>query len=121
VSLGLQYLPLTATQKSRLDSHGERIWTEKEKKIIHENVVIYDKLRIILKRRCAGCQYVISSLETCMRLPFIGDVCDVCYHMHEALQNHGLKDFYYFRTLHNEWIKSQDPDEQRRRRDKMGL
>ena len=121
MSLGLQYLPLTATQKSRLDSHGERIWTEKEKKIIHENVVIYDKLRIILKRRCAGCQYVISSLETCMRLPFIGDVCDACYHMHEALQNHGLKDFYYFRNLHNEWVKSQDPDEQRRRRDKMGL
>ena len=117
----ISFLPLTPTQKSRLNPEGERVWTEKEIQTMQSNLATYDKLREILRRRCAGCDYVLSSIQECLRLPFIGDVCDTCFHMHEALQHSGLKKFYYFRDLHQEWLKSQDSEEQKRRRDKLGL
>lgn len=94
--------------------------------IIKTNVAFYDKIRTILTRRCKApdCGYVISALEESFTVPGVGSVCGVCYYMHEALLAGpqyglpGLKNPYYFRTLHEQWVREKsDP----KRWDRLGL
>jgi hypothetical protein len=95
--------------------------------VIKRNVAYYDKMRRILIRRCRApnCGYVISEkIEESFAVPGVGSVCGVCYHMYEALTGTriydlpGLKNPYYFRNLHEQWVmEKSDP----KRRDRLGL
>jgi rubredoxin len=94
--------------------------------VIKANVAFYDKMRRILTRRCKApdCGYVISAADESFALPGIGSVCGVCYFMYEALMGipsyglPGLKNPYYFRSLHEQWVmEKSDP----KRRDRLGL
>src|ERR1700676_2963525 len=94
--------------------------------IMRENCAFYDKIRSILFKRCAapGCGYVISSLrleEGGFSLPGYGEVCGVCFYMHHALQHPGLRDIFYFRKHHEQWLKDNNEGNQQRGRDRMGL
>jgi hypothetical protein len=88
------------------------------------NAAFYDKVMVILKRRCnaPGCGYAVSALEGGgFSVPEFGAVCELCYYMHCALQHPGLKNIYYFRNLHDQWKKDNEPGEQERRRNRLGL
>jgi hypothetical protein len=89
-------------------------------KVIAKNVADYDRMRMILPRRCKvpDCGYVIAALtgQDIFELPDFGPVCGVCYHMHAALQAPGLKNIYYFRWAHDAWKRSQNEG-----RGRMGL
>jgi hypothetical protein len=92
--------------------------------IMRENCAFYDKIRGILSKRCAvpDCDYVISSLrveESDFVLPGFGNVCGLCFYMHYALQHPGLRDIYYFRKHHEQWMK--DNEGNQKGRDRMGL
>lgn len=92
------------------------------KLIIQENVQFYDKVRGILNSKCGNCGYMISDYVSMNvhEVPEHGKVCDLCYNIHESLQHPGLRDVFYFRNLHKEWLKDNNgPD--RNKRDRMGL
>lgn len=78
-------------------------------RVMKENVAVYDKLRTILSRRCPvpDCGYMLTSVEgfESYGLPGYGDVCALCYHMYHALQGPGMKSPFYFRQLHDQWLK----------------
>jgi len=88
--------------------------------VVKANVAFYDKIRTILTRRCKApdCGYVISALEDSFAVPGVGSVCGACYHMYEALSSPSLKNPYYFRMLHEQWVREKsDP----KRWDRLGL
>ena len=116
------YRPLIEAEKRRLDSKGWRVWTQTELDIIKRNVGFYDRVRGILSRRCKvpDCGYTISSRgeEGSFALPEFPEVCELCFHMHYALQSADMRNKYYFRNLHDEWRREQnDP----KRKDRLGL
>jgi hypothetical protein len=95
-------------------------------KAMIENCAFYDKIRDIFPKRCAvpDCGYVLSSLRTEegggeFVLPGFGNVCGLCFYMHYALQHPGLKDVFYFRKHHEQWLK--DNEGNQKGRDRMGL
>ncbi len=114
-------------------------WTPGEKhpetpKWVFKNVWSRDRLRAILKSRCALCDIVLSSKEEEVRELAIKcekpdcrcrfymtlqahPVCFICYDMFHALYgNAGLKNMNYFKELDE---KDKNGDDEKRRR--MGL
>ena len=122
MSDGIKFELLSSEQKRRLDSNGNRIWTETEIRIIHSNLAHHDRVRSILNRRCGvkDCRFVIGGIQESLALPNFSDVCDACYHMFYALKNPRLKNTNYFIELHDKWKRDNDPNDFKRR-DKLGL
>lgn len=119
---GIQFGPLTSEQKRRLDSNGNRVWTETEIRIMHSNLAHHDRVRNILNRRCGvkDCRFVLGGEKETYALPNFSDVCDPCYHMFYALKNARLKNMNYFIEIHDKWRRDNDPNDQRRK-DRLGL
>lgn len=118
---GIQYGPLTAEQKRKLDSNGNRVWTETELRIMQANLAHHDRVRSILNRRCgvSDCRFVIHGGEKeSFALPHFSDVCEACYYMFYALKSPRLKNANYFIELHDKWVKERnDPN----KRDRLGM
>lgn len=119
---GIKFQPLTSEQKSRLDEKGNRVWTNEELKIIRNNLAAHDGIRNIRQRRCAvrDCRFVIGGMKENFALPVLGDVCEICYYMFQALKHFRLKDTNYFVNLHDQWKRDNDYNDPKRR-DKLGL
>jgi hypothetical protein len=122
--MDLVYLPLTTRQRLYLDANGERVWTETEKAVMKRNTTGYDHVREVLPRRCkvAHCGYVLigTSVKDVYELPEFGEVCQLCYDMHTALQHPKLRNLYYFRRLHDQWLLDNNAA-LKNRKDKFGL
>lgn len=88
--------------------------------VMKDNVAFYDKVRSILTRRCKvpDCGYTISSIENSYSVMGVGEVCGVCYWMDFALQSPGLKNIFYFKRLHDQWVADNND---KNRRDRLGL
>lgn len=85
--MGIQYTPLTPEQRSHLDSHGDRVWTELELKIMQRNVSFYDSVQKLSGLRCKlpDCGYVIGDSRTAYAIAGVGLVCDSCWAMSRAI------------------------------------
>lgn len=117
---GIRLIPLTVDQKRRLDSNGNRVWTEEETRIIHRNLALHDCLRTIFLRRCgvSDCRFIIGETKESFALPTFSDVCEICHTMFHALKNPRLRSTDYFVNLHDKWRREQnDP----KRNDRLGL
>ena len=122
MSDGINFGPLTDAQKKRLDSHGNRIWTDMENRAMNLNLAHYDRVRSILSRRCGvpDCRFTVCGTKDNegYALPNFSDVCDACYHMYYALKNPRLKNGNYFLELHNKWVRERDDPN---KKDRLGL
>src|SRR5260370_11011417 len=117
---GIQFIPLTVSQKHRLDTNGNRIWTKQEINTMHNNLILHDGLRKIYDRRCRvpDCQFVIGPEKENFALPDFHNVCEICYHMYYALTNIMLRNTRYFANLHDQWKRDHDDP---KRGDRLGL
>ena len=71
--------------------------------VIRNNVRSYDRLFTHLKNRCAapGCGYPLRDVDN-FKLPFIGDVCNLCFDVYSAVQR-----YVFFVNAHREWEEIQ--------------
>lgn len=85
--MGIKFEPLTWEQIERLDSNGERMWTEQELKIIRQNVHFYDSVQKLAETRCklTDCLYIIQDTKATYVVLGVGIVCDACHHMARAV------------------------------------
>lgn len=84
--------------------------------VMKRNCAVYDKLQEILSRRCQAplCNYMLSSMQAeQFGVPGFGDVCALCYYMYQALQSPDMKNKFYFRQLHEQWVKDNTPEKPR--------
>lgn len=106
-------------------------------KWIFKNVWSRDRLRVVLKSRCALCDVVITSDQQqikelaikcgrpeCRCRHYLSaqshDVCSVCYDMWHALYgNYELKNMNYFKEIDEKIAKDKEDGDERRKR--MGL
>lgn len=99
-----------------------KLGTPEADDIMKSNVAFYEKAREIMKRRCKNCDYVIGTMPTAtFEVPGLGEVCDACHDIYRSLTGPHLKDVMYFRNLHTDWVKENDPAEIQRRKDRLGL
>lgn len=92
--------------------------------IMESNCREMDRLRKILRRRCANCDHVVSSDSAkSFEVPFLGAVCSVCHDLYTALTfNTKMRNMNYFKQLHEKWEKDKNDDGSRGGwRDKAGM
>jgi hypothetical protein len=101
-----------------------KLGTPEAEEIMKSNVAYYDKARQIMQRRCKApdCDYVIGTMPSgTFEVPGLGEVCDLCHDVYKSLTGPHLKNVMYFRNLHAEWVKENDPAEIQRRKDRLGF
>jgi hypothetical protein len=84
---------------------------EDELVIVRRNCKQYERLFLMLPKRCANCKFPIDrSLDQreVYEIPLLGQVCDLCGSIYRALTGAHLKRMSYFRDLHIEWKKEQE-------------
>ena len=94
------------------------------KQIINNNCREMDRIRKILRRRCANCNHVVSSdSEKSFEVAFFGPVCSVCHDIHVSLTfNPRMKNMNYFKEAHEKWVKDKNDDGSRGGwRDRAGM
>lgn len=72
-----------------------------------ENTRFLANRRRTLPGRCKapGCGQTIADPARAFAVTNVGDVCDLCWDMYQALRSPVyLKDHLYFTKLHNEWM-----------------
>jgi hypothetical protein len=93
-----------------------------------KNVRAVDEITSRLVLRCGNpfCRFPLSALrEDHFATADCGDVCATCNDMHSALTvvNKKLRNWLYFRALHEAWKKeeAEKARNEKRRRDRLGL
>jgi hypothetical protein len=124
---GIRWEPLTEKQKKWVDTDGKRVLTEVERITIDCNTKHNDRARKFIKGRCTECdQTVKHDVAANHEIPRweggLRVVCELCWHMHSALQVYTLKDRNYFRDLNKAYEKMKRDDGSRGGfRDKAGM
>lgn len=87
--MDLERKPLTWEQIERLDSRGNRMWTQRELDIMGRNASFYDSVQKLSKFRCKlpDCGYVITDPQTAYEISGVGIICAACWHMAQAIKN----------------------------------
>ena len=88
-----RYKPLTAEQESRLAPGGFRMWTDREVRIMQNNVLFYDQVQLMSLFRCqmSDCKYVIQDSKTAHAIPNVGLVCEMCWDMNQVVRYFNLR------------------------------